>query len=800
MDIKKALEEYDALFGVAPPRQSYEFLDNKISEALKEGDNASAITLMNEMIGMCRDAGFKEEGLSYSDRAVSLLKTMGYEGLPEFGTTLINVANGYRAYGMYDEALKTYDRVEAIYSKHLDPMDSRLAGLYNNKSLLYQELHDYVTAATMLLKALPIIDAAEDSYVEQATTRGNLAQTLIALYEQLRGKPESEAQAQAIRARIDIYLNEAIAMFEDMGGMDFHYSGTLAARGDLLALEGDYLAATDCYRRAMELLDMYVGKSDAYLRTEEKYLACVEKCGDKCRNLDRCRLFYEQNFAAVIRDKYPQLDAKMAVGIVGEGSDAFGFDDEISRDHDYGPGFCIWLDDDAYGEAGEALQADYDALMAPYQKEGDRLTERRGVFRAREFYENILGCHVGDDGLIDEGTLLGIEEYRLACATNGRIYKAGGVFSSIREGLLKYYPESVRLKRLAGELHNYSQFIQSNYPRMMARRDYVSANICIAMGIKSAMQTAYILSKRYAPYYKWMRRGLDDLRGYGPLKSALDELALMKPDVKAWENYSYSSLTVNTEDNVVVLGDRIAGILLGELNRQGIVNGTDVFLEVYSQEILNKSDTGSDKMELKREEIIDMIINMEWQQFDKVENEGGRASCQDNLFTFDIMRRSQYMAWPDELLAEYLGDILGAKEAGWNLITEKYARMMKSTAPEEYARLESTLPVRSEQRMQIAEEIIKIQVAWMEEFAAKYPKMAGNARSIHTYEDGPDNTSYETYLRGELGTYSDETFKMYGQFIVGIYKAGGNLAYNIMTNTAKLYGYESVEDAEAKMK
>ena len=126
--------------------------------------------------------------------------------------------------------------------------------------------------------------------------------------------------------------------------------------------------------------------------------------------------------------------------------------------------------------------------------------------------------------------------------------------------------------------------------------------------------------------------------------------------------------------------------------------------------------------------------------------------------------------------------------------------MMKSTAPEMYAELEDKLPIRSPERQQIAEEIIKIQIAWMEDFAEKYPKMAGNARSIHTYEDNTFNTSYETYLRGELGTYSEETFILYGRFITQMYKQGRNLAYEIMENTAKFYGYQSVEDAEEKLR
>ena len=87
----------------------------------------------------------------------------------------------------------------------------------------------------------------------------------------------------------------------------------------------------------------------------------------------------------------------------------------------------------------------------------------------------------------------------------------------------------------------------------------------------------------------------------------------------------------------------------------------------------------------------------------------------------------------------------------------------------------------------------------MEEFAGKFPKMAGNARSIHTKEDNAFNTSYETYLRGELGTYSEETFVLYGRFIAKLCSEGRNLAYETMSNTAKLYGYKSVEDAEVRI-
>ena len=202
---------------------------------------------------------------------------------------------------------------------------------------------------------------------------------------------------------------------------------------------------------------------------------------------------------------------------------------------------------------------------------------------------------------------------------------------------------------------------------------------------------------------------------------------------------------------------------------------------------------------MDREKLIEEIVLHEWHQFDKVKNEGGRADCQDDWNTFSIMRKSQYNAWTDELLESYLADLIEAEEKGWNLIMEKYARMMESTTPERYKELEKDLPVRSPERIAIQEEIISIQVEWMEEFADEYPKMAGNARSIHTKEDNPFNTSYETYLRGELGTYSERTLLLYGRFVVSLKQEDENLAYNIMNNTAKLYGYSSVEDAESRL-
>lgn len=199
------------------------------------------------------------------------------------------------------------------------------------------------------------------------------------------------------------------------------------------------------------------------------------------------------------------------------------------------------------------------------------------------------------------------------------------------------------------------------------------------------------------------------------------------------------------------------------------------------------------------EQLIQKIIEVEWQQFQMVQNEGGRAACQDDWNTFQIMRESQFVNWPLEILESYAKDLMAAMDKNWNLIFEKYTRMMKSTAPQKYKELEHILPSIGEERTARMEKTIAIQTKWLEEFAEKYPNLMREARYIHTKEDTEYETSSETYLRGELASYSEETEKLYNAYIEKLQSEGKSIVVMTYEHMVKRYGYESVEDAEAKM-
>jgi hypothetical protein len=199
---------------------------------------------------------------------------------------------------------------------------------------------------------------------------------------------------------------------------------------------------------------------------------------------------------------------------------------------------------------------------------------------------------------------------------------------------------------------------------------------------------------------------------------------------------------------------------------------------------------------MTEEELIEYLVKKEFETFDKTRNAGGRASCQDDWETFYIMRKSQYLTWTRPMLISMICDFENTSADGWNMITEKYARMMESTVPEEYEKLKDKLPPVSEQKKAIVEQVVFIQVKWMEEFAAAHPNVSMHARSIHTSEDTFYSTSAETYLRGELLTYSDETLALYARFIVDLAKQNKNLTEMIMYHTIKMYGYETFDDVK----
>ena len=300
------------------------------------------------------------------------------------------------------------------------------------------------------------------------------------------------------------------------------------------------------------------------------------------------RNFYDRRIAPMIREKFPEYEERIAVGIVGEGSDCFGFDDFISRDHDFGTGVVLWVTDEDYDVIGSRLSYEYNAIIEshPGNNLTERLKERRGVMTINGFYSNILGIDCDADKCeFSEEDWYTLDHNCLSTAVNGEVYRDDlDKFSTFRRMLLEYYPDKIWKIRIVNELHKFSMTLQVNYARCMSRKDTVAARLCHMQGLESAMQLYYLMKRVYPPYYKWIYRRLDELDNGGRYSSLVKRLAESDIDLSLWKG-EYKANFLNISDPIIDCAEQIAAMIVDMLREKGLINSTDPYLERYVGEI-----------------------------------------------------------------------------------------------------------------------------------------------------------------------------------------------------------------------
>ncbi len=306
---------------------------------------------------------------------------------------------------------------------------------------------------------------------------------------------------------------------------------------------------------------------------------------------EKNRRFYDEHVAPMIASEFGEYASRIAVGLSGEGSDCFGFDDEISRDHDFGTGVCLWIPSEDMDVYGYALSAEYETLVAKKERSfyTERLSERRGVMTIHDFYSNILRIDCDTRSCtMTEQQWLNLDHACLATAVNGEVYRDDlGAFTGFRELLLGYYPEKVWRIRLAEKMHEYSASLQVNYARCMTRRDTVAAELCKAKGMEAAMELFFLLKRVYPPYYKWTYRALKKLDETGQFAARIEELASLSCDPEAWEDTKYHPNRQNLKDRIVCISEDIGYDLAEMLKNQGFTKHMNPYLEADVKRVLS---------------------------------------------------------------------------------------------------------------------------------------------------------------------------------------------------------------------
>ena len=310
--------------------------------------------------------------------------------------------------------------------------------------------------------------------------------------------------------------------------------------------------------------------------------------------MELAKAYYETYGKRMLAEEFPNYVDRIAVGLAGEGSECFGFDDAISRDHDFGPSFCMWLTKEDYQTIAPALRLAYNALPKdfygyPPRKEEPFGGERVGVLCIDDFFRRQIGSA---DGEITLCQWVYIPESRLATVTNGQVFVDGlGQFTKIRNKLLAFYPEDVRLKKMAARAAVMGQAGQYNYARCMRRGETVAAQHAMSEFIINTISMVFLLNKRYMPYYKWMHRAMYSLPVLGSeVGDLLKELAENGISLDAWdcEVLENAPQALNSADRNVLLIEQICRLIADELRRENLSSETNSFITHHGISIMSR--------------------------------------------------------------------------------------------------------------------------------------------------------------------------------------------------------------------
>ncbi|RIY29557.1 hypothetical protein CJI48_03430 [Bifidobacteriaceae bacterium GH005] len=537
------------------------YLLRKLAEA-----NPLQLSVLNELMGFYRSRGEHAKNKPIIDKALDLAKKMDLAGTEAGTTTLINAATSLRAAGSYDRAEKIYTQALNESTETLGAKNRKLAALHNNLSMLYSETgrtHDAIEELNHALEILQNTSTDPERDIDIAATHTNLALAMLQECSQECSHPNTSTNSKS--ATLDSAFEHAstsVRMYVAGNNENQpHYASALAGFAQVQCARGEYAQAEESYSKALDLIARCYGKdSESYAITAENLRQARELAEkvtkesteiQESANQDiteqhstnshaanqnaanhniktgmQLAQSYWQTYGKPLLDqpKFAKYKNRIAAGLVGHGSECYGFDDEISRDHDFGPGFCLWLTDEDYAEIGADLQTAYDALPRKYAGFGSRnetpraksceSSKRVGVFRISEFFENLTGFPTAPSQ--NEPHLwLSLSESTLAAATNGKIFADPlGEFSKARQSF-KLMPDDVRISLISRRLGMMAQAGQYNVPRMLARKDASAAWLSINEFVRATASLVFLLNNPvtagYLPYYKWQFAALRKL-------------------------------------------------------------------------------------------------------------------------------------------------------------------------------------------------------------------------------------------------------------------------------------------------
>lgn len=255
---------------------------------------------------------------------------------------------------------------------------------------------------------------------------------------------------------------------------------------------------------------------------------------DQVKGLDISREFFIDVVRPAAARICPALLDHGAFGRFGWGSECFGMDDTISRDHFWGPRVDVLLPDDICAKHGATWERDISAVL-PNDYKGFLFDPGLGGGGAvaLQGLESFLSRTIGrttPPGSHEDW--MNMPEEDIVHVTNGELWEDGfGRFAEIRRAFGQYYPEPVWKRRLAHWCRFASGMGVYALHRAILRDNLVYATTAFGRALKYTLELVFLLNRTYFPYDKWLYPKFVTLPELAPqLMPLVDEAVLPATD------------------------------------------------------------------------------------------------------------------------------------------------------------------------------------------------------------------------------------------------------------------------------
>ena len=243
ISIDRILSRLDAFLGKNDYVSAEKHLLYWMGEAEKYNDHRVELLACNELMGLYRKLGKKDEALSQADTAIARINELRIEGQVGSATTYLNAATVYKAFSMAEGSIPLFEKAKKIYESELDVGDARLGGLYNNMGLALVDLGRFGEAKALYFKAIEIMGMGGGD-LEVAITYLNLASAT-----------EAELGLMDGEKAISEYLSLAQKILDEHESKDGYYAFVCEKCASVFGYYGYFIYEEELSARARRIYE-----------------------------------------------------------------------------------------------------------------------------------------------------------------------------------------------------------------------------------------------------------------------------------------------------------------------------------------------------------------------------------------------------------------------------------------------------------------------------------------------------------------------------------------------------------------